>query len=101
MRERTAIDEPGMAEHEPSQSNLGHLIHEFWRGLPFTVLLFVFWVVLSGKLDRSHLFAGAICAIAVSLWTGRLLSLPPLIGLSASHPLAGVFWLRFPMYLLW
>jgi len=101
MRDRTAIDEPGMAEHESSQSHLGHLIRESWRGLPFTVLLFVFWIVLSGKLDRSHLFAGAICAIAVSLWTGRLLRLPPQVGSSASHPLAGVFWSRFPMYLLW
>ena len=47
MRDRTAIDEPGMAEHESSQSHLGHLIRESWRGLPFTVLLFVFFSVPS------------------------------------------------------
>ena len=101
MRDPTATDDPSMAERESSRGYLGRLIREFWRGLPFSALLFVFWIVLSGKFDGSHLLAGATCAMAVSLWTGRLLRLPPQLGLSASHPLAGVFWLRFPMYLLW
>ena len=101
MRDPSVTDDPGMAEHESSQGYFRRLIRELWRGLPFSVLLFVFWIVLSGKFDGSHLLVGATCAVAVSLWTSRLLRLPPQLGLSASHPLAGVFWLRFPMYLLW
>ena len=102
MRDPTAIDDPGMAEHESSQGYLGRLIRESWRGLPFSVLLFVFWIVLSGKLDRKpparrrhHAPLPFRCGPADFSGCRRRSAS------SASHPLAGVFWLRFPMYLLW
>ena len=39
----------------------------------FTVL-FVFWILLSGKFDTAHLIMGVISAAIVTFWTGDLLS---------------------------
>jgi multicomponent Na+:H+ antiporter subunit E len=44
------------------------------------LLLFAFWVLLSGKLDRPHLAMGVVCAAGVTALTRPLLALPPSIG---------------------
>ena len=70
-------------------------------GLPFAVLLFLIWVVLSGKLDALHLGAGVVTALIIARSTQLLFALPPAVGHSASRPLHDVVWLRVVRYGPW
>ena len=78
-----------------------HLRHHLWLIFSLALLLFGLWVVLSSKIDVSHLVAGAMAALVIAVATCNLLLLPPLIGFSREHPLADVRWRRVPLYLLW
>jgi multicomponent Na+:H+ antiporter subunit E len=64
-------------------------------------LLFLNWVVLSGKLDAVHLVAGAATAAVLARATRQLWSLPPAMGASAAAPWAGVRWGRALAYAFW
>ena len=66
-----------------------------------SMLLFGFWIVLSGKLDTFHLSLGAISAIAIARGTNRLLLLPPAIGPAGQHPVLTMPWLHLPQYVAW
>lgn len=68
---------------------------------PFAVVLFVFWIVLSGKFDLLHLLLGAGSALGISLGTRRLLLLPPALGLPGASPWAVIPWRRCLVYLPW
>jgi multicomponent Na+:H+ antiporter subunit E len=71
--------------------------------VPFGVVLFGTWLVLSPKRDLFHLGLGAATAAAVALLTARLVAQPP--SLSAPHTghtsLRQMPWLRFVGYLPW
>lgn len=69
--------------------------------ISLSILLFVFWVVLSGKFDVLHLGLGAASAIGIALGTRRLLMLPPAIGFEDRHPMDAMPWLRLLTYLPW
>lgn len=75
--------------------------HQLSFSLLLALLLFVFWIVLSGRLDGGHLTTGAAVALAIAFGTRRLLLLPPAIGASMSHPLGDVPWLGVLFYLPW
>jgi multicomponent Na+:H+ antiporter subunit E len=70
-------------------------------GLPFAALLFLIWVVLSGKIDAFHLGAGVVTALVIARLTQVLFALAPTVGYSASRPLRDVAWLRVARYILW
>ncbi len=56
--------------------------------------LFIFWVILSGKIDAFHLSLGLLSSLSVAWVSRRLRRLdPPLVSPPA--------WLRWPGYLLW
>ncbi|MBT3785212.1 cation transporter [bacterium] len=61
------------------------------------VILFGFWILLSGNLDGFHLSMGVICTLIVTLWTGDLLVKETNIGLGAR---LRVLW-RFTGYFFW
>lgn len=65
------------------------------------VLLFAFWVLLSGKLDALHLGMGAASAAVVAWATRPLLVLPPAIGPGARAPVAPGLVVRFFLFLPW
>jgi multicomponent Na+:H+ antiporter subunit E len=65
------------------------------------ILLFTFWVVLSGKFDLFHLGWGAASAVCIALGTRRLLVLPPPIGSEHRHPMDVVPWGRLLVYMPW
>jgi multicomponent Na+:H+ antiporter subunit E len=69
--------------------------------ISLTILLFTFWVVLSGKFDGFHLGLGAASAICIALGTRRLLVLPPPIGVEHRHPMDVVPWVRLLVYIPW
>ncbi|MFC1679794.1 Na+/H+ antiporter subunit E [Elusimicrobiota bacterium] len=61
-----------------------------------SILLFVFWLVLSGKFDAFHMTLGALSAVGVAWSTHRLgLLAEPVAGLHAGT------WTRWPFYLPW
>lgn len=68
---------------------------------PLAVLLFVLWIILSGKLDAVHLLMGAVSTICITLGTYRLLLLPPAIGPETVHPAMVVPWGRLLTYIPW
>ena len=68
--------------------------------LPLAIVLFVLWLILSGKFDVFHVLMGAVSALCVALGTRRLLLLPPDIGPPGVHPV-GVMPLRFLGYVPW
>ena len=70
-------------------------------GLPFAVLLFFVWVILSEELDPFHLGTGAVTALVLARLTQRLVALSPALGRTAAHPMQGIVWLRFPLYVPW
>ena len=65
------------------------------------VLLFGFWVALSGKLDAFHLSIGLITAVAVALATGKLYRVPPLPMPADEFARAPLRWRRFLAYWMW
>jgi multicomponent Na+:H+ antiporter subunit E len=71
------------------------------QAVPLAVVLFVLWIVLSGKLDPFHLLMGVGSALGISLGTRRLLLLPPALGPQAVSPWAAIPWLRLVAYLPW
>lgn len=69
-----------------------------------TLLLFAFWVLLSGKLDPFHLGLGAASAYAVATASRRLFALPPRLGVSGVWPMdvrTFVALVRFVPFLVW
>jgi len=71
--------------------------------VPFGVVLFGTWLVLSPKRDLFHLGLGAATAAAVSVLTARLVAQPPALGAPHSgHTLLRQMpWHRFVGYLPW
>jgi len=67
----------------------------------WTLGLFGFWVLLSGKLDALHLSMGAVCAAAVTALTRPLLALPPRIGPGVDAPVAAGLAVRTLEFLAW
>lgn len=64
-------------------------------------LLFLFWVVLSGKLDPFHLGVGAAASFAVALASNGLYVLAPQIGPPGRNPFARFPWTRMVRYSIW
>ena len=71
------------------------------QAVPLAIVLFVLWIVLSGKLDTFHLLIGAGSAFGVSLGTQRLLLFPPALGPPGVSPWAVIPWRRCVVYLPW
>ncbi len=69
--------------------------------IPLILLLFAFWVVLSGKFDAFHLGMGAISTLCIALGTRHLLLRTPAIGIDDRHPLTVVSWGRLLLYAPW
>ncbi|HEY7710985.1 MAG TPA: Na+/H+ antiporter subunit E [Candidatus Entotheonella sp.] len=65
------------------------------------LMLFTFWIILSGKFDAFHLGIGAVSAVCIALGTRRLLLLAPAIGPAQTHPMDAVPWLRLLLYVPW
>ena len=108
MRDHPGADtnrrpDPAIESHDPRSGSHDSLsgLRELWHALPLAAVLFLFWLVLSGKFDAVHLSAGAVCAVAVAFVSGRLLRLPPALGFRPAHPLAGVRWLGLAAYMPW
>ena len=76
-------------------------MHAHSDRLALAVVLFGFWVVLSGKFDAAHLGAGAAAAAVIAAAVGRLLHLPPAIGATEGWALGGIRWGRVLGYVLW
>jgi len=73
----------------------------FHESLPLALMLFIFWVILSGKTDLVHLGAGALTALTTAYGTCRLYALPPSIVPEGKHPFRVMPWLRFLAYVPW
>ena len=71
--------------------------------VPFGVVLFGTWLVLSPKRDLFHLGLGAATAAVVAVLTARLVAQPPALGaLHSGHTLLRQMpWHRFLGYLPW
>ncbi len=69
--------------------------------IPLAILLFVFWVVLSGKFDVFHLGIGVASAVWIALGTQRLLLRTPAIVPDDRHPLTAIVWGRLLLYIPW
>lgn len=65
------------------------------------LMLFAFWVILSGKFDAFHLAIGAVSTIGVTLGTRRLFLLSPAIGPGNLHPMDVIPWIRLLRYIPW
>lgn len=64
-----------------------------------SVLLFLFWIALSGKFDPFHLSLGVISAVGVAAATKRLGLLAPAV--SGLHARTWTGWFRYLPWLLW
>ena len=69
--------------------------------VPFSLLLFVLWLVLSPKRDLFHLSLGGLTAGIVALLSGWLIDQPPAIAGPAGGTLLRIPWHRFALYLPW
>ena len=69
--------------------------------LSLALMLFIFWIILSGKFDAFHIGIGAASAVGIALGTRRLLLLTPSIGPSQTHPMDVMPWLRLSLYIPW
>ncbi|HVR28190.1 MAG TPA: Na+/H+ antiporter subunit E [Thermoanaerobaculia bacterium] len=67
----------------------------------WALVLFVLWVLLSGKLDALHLGMGAVVAAAVAMATRSLLALPPAIGPGVTEPVTQAIAGRFVSFVPW
>lgn len=85
-----------MQANSPSSQRL-----PFYESLPLAFVLFVFWIVLSGKLDLFHVGAGALSAIAISFMTCYLYAVKPPVGPVGRHPFFTMPWVRIVGYLPW
>ena len=65
------------------------------------VLLFAFWVVLSGKFDAFHLGIGALSAVGIAIGTQPLLLRAPAIVPGGRHPVSAISWGRMLLYAPW
>jgi len=65
------------------------------------ILLFAFWVVLSGKFDAFHLSIGALSAVCIARGTQPLLLRAPAIVPDARHPVTAISWRRMLLYAPW
>ena len=66
-----------------------------------TVLLFAFWILLSGKLDAFHLGIGLLTAVAVAAATQRVYSLRPASMPGRDFTRMVVHFYRPMLYLVW
>ena len=69
--------------------------------VPLSLILFAFWIVLSGKFDAFHLSIGAASAVCVARGTHRLLLLTPAIGPQSVHPIVAIPWYPLLTYVPW
>ncbi len=65
------------------------------------MLLFAFWVVLSGKFDAFHLGIGAVSAVCIAYGTQHLLMRFPAIVSADRHPVTAIAWGRLLLYAPW
>jgi len=65
------------------------------------VLLFAFWVLLSGHMDTFHLSAGAVVSIGIAVLSEPLLLSAPPITPPGTHPITSQVSLTFAGYVLW
>lgn len=72
-----------------------------YQSAPLALALFVFWVVLSGKLDFFHLAAGALSAAGIAYFSCYLYALAPPVGPRGRHPYFTFPWVRIVLYLPW
>lgn len=72
-----------------------------YESLPLALVLLVFWVALSGKLDFFHLAAGVVASTGIAAMTCRLYAMSPPLGPSGRHPFYTMPWLRLAIYLPW
>jgi len=72
-----------------------------YESAPLALVLFGFWVVLSGKLDLFHLSAGAASAAGIAYLSCYLYALPPPVGPRGRHPYFTLPWFRLALYLPW
>ena len=61
-----------------------------------SVVLFLFWIVLSGKFDAFHLTVGALSAAGIAAATARLGRLTPRVSGHHAHT-----WDHWPFFLPW
>ena len=73
----------------------------FYESAPLAGLLFVFWVILSGKIDTFHLAAGALSSVAIAVATCWLYALSPPLGAAGRHPFWTFPWIRLVGYVPW
>lgn len=73
----------------------------FRQSLPLAAILFVFWIILSGKIDWFHVGAGFFSAVAIAYMTCRLYSVSPPIGPYGRHPFFNMPWMRMALYFPW
>lgn len=69
--------------------------------LPFGLVLFGLWLVLSPKRDPFHLTLGALTACAIALLAARLVLQPPPIVAPNGPALIRMPWHRWVVYLPW
>ena len=69
--------------------------------IPLAILLFAFWVILSGKFDAFHLGIGAVSAVGIAIGTQPLLLQAPAIAPDARHPVSVISWGRALLYAPW
>ena len=73
-------------------------LHE---SLVLAVILFGFWLILSGKFDVFHMATGALLSLAIALASCRLYARNPPIVREGRHPFAAAPWWRLLGYLPW
>ena len=69
--------------------------------LPFVLVLFGLWLVLSPKRDLFHLTLGGLAACVIALLSARLVAQPPPIAEPNGLTLLRVPWHRVAIYLPW
>ena len=73
----------------------------FLAAVPFALLLFGLWLVLSAERDWFHLGLGAVIACIVAVLAARLVAQsPPITGVDGGT-LLGIPWYRFVTYVPW
>ncbi len=87
-----------MASLPPTRTRVRELV----GAVPFSLVLFGFWLLLSPKRDSFHLGLGAATALVVAVLAARLVAQPPALGSTArAQTLRQMPWHRFGRYLPW